>query len=234
MKTKKIEKNINNFLNRGDISHRFSSYDFCYNYFQKFKNTPKKLYSNENIEMSCLHLMNFLASWGMLRGSSDLLWKSLGFYKGIIKIISKYPDLWKVDLDNYNEKNIERMKEFYNDVKDYFKKENKDTKVSVTLITKILMGVYGCVPAVDDLFSKGVKKKSYKLGSKKNFENILWNIKDIYSEHKEVIDKKSKEVTTISFHTEKHTNIHYKKSKILDMIFWWEGYKLDKNKKKRK
>jgi len=67
---------------------RSASFDYCFNHFQSFREEDKvqKLAEAGNMEMSCLQLGFYLASWGMLRGSSFLLEKSLRFYQPPISI----------------------------------------------------------------------------------------------------------------------------------------------------
>ena len=88
---------------------RYASFDYCFNYFQGFKN-KKELADKRNIQNSCLHLAFYLASWGMLRGSSFLLQKSIKFYEPLIKYISEQgADLWRIDVPNYSNENIEKL-----------------------------------------------------------------------------------------------------------------------------
>lgn len=60
------------YLNERKPELRYASYDYCFNYFQSFYNngTVVELASEANLQMSCLQLGFYLASWGMLRGSS--------------------------------------------------------------------------------------------------------------------------------------------------------------------
>ncbi|OOR92777.1 hypothetical protein B0181_01185 [Moraxella caviae] len=63
-----ISKNVLEFAQKRDVlHHRYLSFDFCYHYFYNI-NT-----STQDREKSCYVLWSYLASWGMLRGSSFLL-----------------------------------------------------------------------------------------------------------------------------------------------------------------
>jgi hypothetical protein len=71
LKSGVITANVNAFLRvDSDVSERPSgrerSWDFCFNYFQAHPEPTRDL------ELSCLQLGYYLASWGMLRGSSWL------------------------------------------------------------------------------------------------------------------------------------------------------------------
>jgi hypothetical protein len=67
---------------KGDINGRYSSFDYCYNYFQRTENLE------DDIEKSCLVLGFYLASWGMLRASSFMLQKSVKYLQPTIQYIS--------------------------------------------------------------------------------------------------------------------------------------------------
>jgi len=69
-----IDKLINTFLKDREPTDRYASFDYCYNYFQTFKYNNKILdiAVSDNLQLSCLHLGFYLASWGMLRGSTFL------------------------------------------------------------------------------------------------------------------------------------------------------------------
>lgn len=83
---------------------RYASFDFCYNYFYSFykENKLSELANEKNLHASCLQIGFYLASWGMMRGSSFLLEKSARNYgKLIIEISKMKPKLWEIDIDNY-------------------------------------------------------------------------------------------------------------------------------------
>jgi hypothetical protein len=61
----------NEFLKTLNIENsRFLSWEHCYSAFADCKET-----ANDKVDFLCLHLAFYLASWGMYRGSSFLLWK---------------------------------------------------------------------------------------------------------------------------------------------------------------
>lgn len=197
-------------------NERYSSFDYCYNYFKSFKN-KKDIASKENIEKSCLHLGFFLASWGMLRGSSFLLQKSIKYYEPLIKWIAKQDDsIWELDVDEYDEKNIKKLEKLYGRVNQKLKIGNHKR----ILVTKILLGVFGCVPALDSYFVKSLS------GTRGNFTNALLQIKNFYDENKTEIDSCQKKIKTFSFIDGKKTKIMYPKAKIIDMIHFTRGYKM--------
>ncbi len=162
--------------------------------------------------MSCLQLGFYLASWGMMRGSSFLLEKSVRGYQKLIMSISEMdPQLWNIDVDCYTNENIGVLLDCKNQISNILRPEKG---VSDTLTTKIMLGVFGNVPAYDQYF-----KKSLKLGSLN--ENSLLKVSDFYEKNKELID--SYDVYTYDFLTSKESDIKYPKAKLVDMCGFIAG-----------
>ena len=216
-----IEKNLLIFIN-GDNkknngrqpNERYASFDFCFNYFQEFKekNKIEELAIDKNLQESCLQLGFYLASWGMLRGSSFLLEKSVRHYSELIKELVKFDKkIWDIDVDRYNDSNIKMLLDF----KDVIRKTLGE-KSSDTLITKIMLGIFGNVPAFDNYFNKGFGFYYCK-------KNQLKNISDFYKENKSIIDKYNKKIFTFDFLTGKTTKRNYTKAKIIEMIGFTAG-----------
>lgn len=154
----------------------------------------------------------------MLRGSSFLLEKSARFYQPMIENIA-YADrrLWDLDVDIYTDENISLLLEFE---KTIAKSLCKERGLTDTLVTKIMLGVFGNVPAYDDFFRKGFGVHSFGF-------KTLRIIKRFYDDNKQEID--SVDIRTFDFISEKETNRHYSKAKIIDMVGFTEGQQ--KNKK---
>lgn len=209
-----IQKSLNLFLegnnkNKGrKPDERYASFDFCYSYFYSFykRNKLQKLADEKNLQMSCLQLGFYLASWGMMRGSSFLLEKSIRNYKNLIITISKMnPKLWEIDIDKYDEENIKLLLNCKQQIIEALGKENKP---SDTLVTKIMLGVFANIPAYDQYFRKSLKLHSANKTS-------LLKIKKFYEENKEIFD--SYKIYTFDFLTSKETDIIYTKAKLIDM-----------------
>ena len=200
---------------------RYASFDYCFNYFQGFKN-KKDIASKENIQNSCLHLAFYLASWGMLRGSSFLLQKSIKFYEPLIKYISdKDDDFWSIDVSNYEiDDNINKLLECVEDVERILGEDGK-YKVSDTLSTKIILGVFGCVPAYDQYFKLGSGLVTLNRAS-------LLEISDFYKTegYKKLISNEAKKVKTFEYDTCRAGKRSYTAAKVIDMIFFIEGFNL--------
>jgi hypothetical protein len=210
MKRPDIEPIVKMFLSKSNPDDRYISFDYCYNYFQKTKDL------NKDIEKSCLVVGFYLASWGMFRGSSFLLQKSVKHFQPTIQYIATLEkSVWHIDVPNYDEENIQRIIKIYKDIKDrLILNGNSD----LTLITKILLGVFGFVPAFDNYFCNTFRVIS---NGQCGFRNVsaksLTFIKRFYEANQHTIDKLSKQTFTTDFETEKKTTINYPKAKIIDM-----------------
>ena len=183
-------------------NHRYLSWEHCYNYF--FDAHDGKIKFNE--DLGALHLAFYLASWGMYRGSSFILQKDYKAFKNIVNIImdKRYNSLWNIK-QNYKQKKelvilfdelykkIERLlSEIKNDIS-YHKDLSIDSRnrynvdrISGILVTKIILGTIGCIPAYDRFFRKGLKQRNMiqLFNPKRSFEMLL----DFYKENKEKID----------------------------------------------
>jgi hypothetical protein len=126
--------------------------------------------------------------------------------------------VWSIDVDYYTKENIKIILHTYEEIKRHLVPSgNKD----LTLVTKILLGVFGFIPAFDNNFCKSFRKIFRKqCGFSVVNEKSLSCIKQFYDANRHEIDKLSKEIFTTDFMTGKKTNIHYSKAKIIDMYGW--------------
>ena len=193
---------------------RYASFDYCFNYFHSFyrRNKISDISNDSNLQMSCLQLGFYLASWGMMRGSSFLLEKSVRHFKNLIIALSKMdPKIWEIDVDSYNDENIELLLNCKSVIAGALGKNYNPTD---TLITKIMLGVFANVPAFDQYFCRSFHV--YKLNKKS-----LKIIRNFYEKNKKSID--FYEIRTFDFLTSNETDIIYSKAKLIDMCGFMEG-----------
>jgi hypothetical protein len=168
-----------------------------------------ELLVGSNMQLSCLHLGFHLASWGMLRGSSDLLSMSVKHYVPVIRLIaSSPPELWTVDANCYNEATWDLLRETARQIREAL------PGASPILVTKIMLGVFGCVPAFDTYFKKGFSVWTFNMKS-------LVRVAEFYQQNADVIDRHR--VSTLDFDTGRPTDRKYTRAKVIDMIFFVEG-----------
>ena len=218
-----IKDAFNKFSQPKNYEHRYASFDYCYNYFHQFKNKDV-IASKENIEKSCLHLGFYLGSWGMMRASSFLLQQSLQFHKPIIKwIANECPkEVWKIDLNNYNEQSISLLINTYNELCKFI----PEGKRQLVLVTKIMLGVFGNTPAFDNYFTNTFRAKYGKNSRYRKFDSTaLQSIKYFYDTNDKLIEMFRKKSRTINFSNGQLTNRLYTRAKIIDMIGFGHSYK---------
>ena len=205
--------------------HRGKSWEHCYVFFKRHKGEMKN--SKTLKDHAALHIAFFLASWGMLRGSSFLLQKDYKFYVPIVEILVKsdYDKLWDSKWDSSEDiaSQIDILFTLKKDLEKTIKEENKkddDNKKHNTdlIITKIIMATMGCVPAYDQFFKKGIREKWGKgLGSfsgKGTFIKLLEKIKN---------DKELKTIYSELQPIKEDNRIQYPPMKLLDLYFWLLG-----------
>jgi hypothetical protein len=210
MKQNDFENVINKLTIFNTPEHRYSSFDYCYNYFF----TTEEL--TNDIEKSCFELAFYLASWGMFRGSSFLLQKSAKYFVKTIEYINSLDkNIWELDVNKYDDINIDKLIEIYRILEELII-ENEARPI--TLITKIMLGIFGFVPAYDNYFCKTFKELTKGKCSFNSFNKIsLITIKEFYDYNETTINKLSNKIFTYDFLTGKSTNIKYPKAKIIDM-----------------
>lgn len=202
--------NVARFMRgRQTPSLRYASYDHCFNYFQKYRSRPATLTGIGQRQLSCLHLGYYLASWGMFRGKAALLQHSSRALLPAVELITEAPSrIWTTDAEDYDERRISELIEF----KKALSKVIPGGR-SGTLTSKVMLGVFGCVPAFDRYFCEGFEVSGFR-------RKGLLKVRDYYMRHEKTIEA-CRELT-IDFDGEK-TEIRYTQAKIIDMIFFVEG-----------
>lgn len=224
-----MEMNINKVIEKyisgiaSDEFHRYRSWDNC---FQSFS-------SSRQSEIQILELAFYLASWGMYRGSSGLLQKNHLIHKGAVDIIYlkinqklKCNETKEVKRDN-----IQAILSMKNELAQHYssiyfttgKEKSKSISPTDTLLSKIILGTLGCVPAYDRYFLDGLKemKMAHNSFSEASLIELF-----------KFIENNKKEVELAQKLVKKKTKKHYPVMKILDMYFWQIGYNKEMNGKK--
>jgi hypothetical protein len=205
--------NVDSFRNDSIANPRYASFDHCFNYFREHWETGQtaRLASKSGMQLSCLHLGYYLASWGMFRGKAALLQhNSRALLPAVEMIANATPVMWTTDVVDYDENRIEAILKFKDTLKKVVPGGHSDT-----LTSKIMLGVFGCVPAFDTNFRKGFHVSSFS-------PSALIKVHDYYNKHKEIIE--GCRAYTIGFDG-KPTKRRYTQAKVIDMIFFIEGAK---------
>jgi len=225
MEQSDFERYVNQYMQGYSQDCRSTSFDICYGYFQTHKGEVLK----NDIERACLVLWSYLASYGMLRASNKVvLYKNPFYLKGLIEYIADN-DLSDIDVSDYDNNN--RLGEIISAYKSIskqlcFKYGGKEFNPSITFVTKVMLGVYSCVPAFDTYFCKFLRSD---LGINHiNIWESLPRIKE-YFNNIEKLDKK-----TFCYGTTNNVSLPVKFARQIDMYGWEKGKeKLEGDKEKK-
>ena len=206
-----------------DENGRYRSWKHCYSNFINARDNK-----NAELDYLSLQLAFYLASWGMYRGSSFLLQKDYKIHIPVVKELLKeeYDPLAGIDCVELKRKENQRLleninaflDEYYSNIRDEVKNIKVRNQLSSTLITKILMGTLGCVPAYDRYFISGIKKQKVASGNY-NMKSII-QLVDFYEKNIVELENIRKDM--------KVNGMAYPQMKILDMAFWQIGLDSDK------
>ena len=202
-----ITKVVEDFIKRDQIlpDGRYKSWEHCFDFFQhKFK--------QKNWDLASLMLAFYLASWGMYRGSSFLLQYTYTIHSEPLKIIfsQRYRILRQKKILQGTE--ISLLFQLINELRDFYLKKHHNIRpsiiskdqVSETLISKILMGVLGNIPAYDRFVKAGLKKSKISHHMSQTSYNQLVNFYHRHYKEIEILTKKYP---------------YYPPMKLLDMYF---------------
>lgn len=204
---------------RRDENGRSRSWEHCYRAFRDARTDPSPDY-----DYLSLHLAFYLASWGMYRGSSFLLQKD---YKVLVPVVEEilkpeYDCLFGIACVRLREPEVQaRLKKVCEEIAAYFHPIREEvagreraSSVSPVLITKILMGTLGCVPAYDRFFQDGAKYLGLEHNSYN--EKSLRELADFYEDHNDRLEEARRGMRV--------GDLTYPQMKLLDMGFWQIGF----------
>ena len=204
---------------RRDKNGRSRSWEHCYRVFRDARTDP-----SPDCDYLSLHLAFYLASWGMYRGSSFLLQKD---YKVLVPIVEEilkpeYDCLFGVACVGLRESEVQdRLKELGDYIAEHFRPIRNEvagrkvaSSVSPVLITKILMGTLGCVPAYDRFFQDGVA--TYKVTTQEYSPESVRRLVDFYEEYNDRLEEARRGMRV--------GDLIYPQMKLLDMGFWQIGF----------
>ena len=208
---------------RANENGRSRSWEHCYRVFRDARTNPSL-----DCDYLSLHLAFYLASWGMYRGSSFLLQKDYKVLSPIVEEIlkSEYDCLFGLACTDLRNNDVRaQLKKLYDYIADYYFRPIRDkvagrevtTPVSPVLITKILMGTLGCVPAYDRFFQDGVA--TYKVTTQEYSRNSLLKLVDFYEKHNDRLEDARRGMRV--------GDLIYPQMKLLDMGFWQIGFEKD-------
>lgn len=203
-----------NFWNDYKLNNRYRSWYFCRNKFylvhkdlMKPSCADQMMFVGDIKDYLALHLGFYLASHGMYRGSSFLLFNDCKVHIPAVEEILKeeYSDLR--DYDPFSDLDLEKLPDWlfendgglraiYNEVKkntNYPRKTKNTNYVSDIFITKVMLGTFGCIPAYDGFFIEGLKSVNFKHDfSKQSIQEMIQKLNEFYEVHDAISKYKDK------------------------------------------
>ena len=204
-----------------DPHGRYLSWQHCYNAFT----TNRGGLDENTFDYLALHLAFYLASWGMYRGSSFLLQKDYKVHIPVVRILmeEQYNSLVGITAEELiKDENLTLLE----DVSARIRRAYADEKQSIegitnnatdTLVTKILLGTLGCVPAYDRYYVQAVKQYGISAGGY-NKESVR-DVAKYYLSHKDEFETVRAELST--------RGVEYPVMKLMDMCMWQVAFEAD-------
>ncbi|MBQ3257597.1 MAG: hypothetical protein IJA67_09305 [Oscillospiraceae bacterium] len=197
---------------------RYLSWQHCYQAFSEYRHCTDE----KTVDYLALHLAFYLASWGMYRGSSFLLQKDYKVHIPVVKILQEeqYIPLVGISAENLcEERNLDLLDALGQRIRDCYAKEKPSFEGSPnnatdTLITKILLGTLGCVPAYDRYYVQSVKKNNVSSGLYNR--NSVRDVARFYCAHKTAFEALRQRLSSCG--------VEYPPMKLMDMCFWQDAY----------
>jgi hypothetical protein len=202
------------YRSMADEHHRYRSWEHCYRYFHGLTTESAVL----NRETAALHLGFYLASWGMYRGSSFLLQRGYTAHYGVIEKIfqQQFKPLWTREFgatDNDADL-IPIILDAVAALRGAYRPIAESRDATDTLVTKIVLGTTGSLPACDRFFVSGFKQAGYNWpGLNSRFLTQLLRF---------TVDRRS-ELLAEQQTIERIGGIKYPLMKLVDMYFWQIG-----------
>ncbi len=204
---------INQFIAyRSSNVHRYASWDFCYEYF--YHNQGKLV--GQQLQTSCMQLWSYLASWGMIVRGNELQRQSYACLVDVVKYINIHHKCYQVHLDDINY--IDKMLTLYDELDQALNLHSQKNRK--TLITKIMLGVYGCCPAFDSRFCT-----TFGLSTTGRLtRNNLMKVQEFYFDN--INDINNENIQTLSFGYSSIGSLRYPVAKLIDMYGFTKNSKI--------
>ena len=202
---------------------RWLSWEHCFAQFAtvfedlKSGRRAAKDIDDSQVDYLSLHLAFFLASWGMMRGSTMLLQKDYKVHRPLVEKLLAYSDLYGKDLSDFREpQTFERFAALHEDVAGHCGQfvKAKDGRASDTLLGKIMMGTLGIAPAYDDFVKKAVRE--YGVSQRRFNERAFGEFAAYFTEnHADITKRMTKEAQKLC--------PLYTRAKVIDSLMWFLG-----------
>lgn len=198
--------------------HRYRSWEHCYAYFRAFHQMSAEA-RRAHRDTAALHLAFYLASWGMFRGSSFLLQNAYTIHGDVVDHICEpeFSLLWQEDfgVSSRDTQMVPIISRLVSAVRLAYEPYGHATD---TLVTKVVLGTVGCLPACDRYFLDGLKSVSIPFSGLK--PRFIQRLSAFANDNQLAIKEEQAAI-------ERAAGIRYPAMKLIDMCLWQRGYEQD-------
>ncbi len=196
----------------GDPDHRYRSWEHCYRFFREVK--PSGIAAQRH--HAALQLGFYLASWGMYRGSTFLLQHAYTVHLGVVDCLAapRFAPLWEREFGS-EATDVELVPVILDAAEEISKAYSQFGEPTETLVTKVILGTFGCLPACDQYFIAGFRGAG--LGYSYLNAKFVKKLLAFCCEHLKELRREQAIIKA-------HSGAHYPLMKLVDMYFWQLGY----------
>lgn len=201
---------------------RVLSWDFCFEHFADLERVQR------DRQASCMQLGYYLASWGMLRGSSYLFKNTNArHYLQALDVIERYsPELRGLGPADFGDRSSqELLVSVYRELGAALLPEGGRR---ITLVTKTMMGVWGVFPSLDSYFVQTFGAIAASRGKRAVFSrfgvNTVELMGEFYEDHREEIDRLAAAYKTVDFGSGLPTHRSIPAAKVIDIYGFGTSY----------
>jgi hypothetical protein len=196
-----------------DPHSRYRSWEHCYAFFQREQQAGVAA----RLDEASLQLGFYLASWGMYRGSSSLLQRAYTVHLSVVEGLTqpRFAPLWTSEFGSAqaDHQQVPLVLEMIEVIRNAYRRFGQPTD---TLVTKVILGTLGCLPACDRYFRVGFKSEGFKYSSlnerfvKQVLDFSLANLVKLQSEQNKI---------------RRRSGVRYPLMKLVDMHFHAAGWR---------
>jgi hypothetical protein len=195
----------------GNPHHRYGSWEHCYGFFQR--TTRARL--NRQRDQAALQLGFYLASWGMYR-NSFLLNYTYTVHLDVVDCLASqaFAALWEADVGSEPEHDelAETILSAITAIREAYCSYGAPTDA---LVTKVLLGTLGCLPACDRFFIDGFRRSGFQYAYLNN--RFIDRVLQFCTDHVNDLREEQARIADTSMVT-------YPFMKLVAMCFWQIGY----------
>jgi hypothetical protein len=196
----------------GGVPWRYRSWEHCFGFFRRI--TPAGIAAQR--DAAALQLGFYLASWGMYRASSFLLQYDYTVHLPVVDRLSDpcFSPLWERDVGSRKD-DVELVPLILSAIEAVRESYSPWGEATDTLVTKVLLGTLGCVPACDRFFIDGFRSSrlEYSYLNRKFVHRVI----EFCRENLNELKTEQAQIKSIS-------GSYYPLMKLVDMYFWEIGH----------